>query len=84
MLYGYRITEVFVYDGLMLALQTWGYIRNLMAFATLGLFTPVLVLMYGFLPGYKETPLAVWVSKCFQVFRWALCWVSVACQLARQ
>lgn len=56
---------VFVYDGLMLALQIWGYIRNLMAFTTLGLFAPVLVLIYGFLPGYKQTLLAVWVSKCF-------------------
>ena len=35
---------VFVYDGLMLALQAFAFIRNLMLGATLGMFSPALLL----------------------------------------
>jgi Na+-driven multidrug efflux pump len=59
---------VFVYDGLMLALQAWSYIRNLMLTATVLLFAPALALCFGgvvFPHTLKHTLLAVWVAKCF-------------------
>eukprot|EP01047_Picozoa_sp_COSAG01_P030553 COSAG01_NODE_2134_length_8347_cov_43.066319_3_plen_173_part_00 len=57
---------VFVYDGLMLALQAFAFIRNLMLGATLGMFSPALLLFYAVgVAGIEHTLLAVWVAKCW-------------------
>jgi Na+-driven multidrug efflux pump len=56
---------VFVYDGLMLALQAFAFIRNLMLVTTLGMFGPALWLCYAAgVGGLGHTLLAIWLANC--------------------